>query len=97
MLDPDLVRIIRDRVLNSSPTHRFGDVPNWDGETFEADVEWELECLKSVGIRRVVMVDLTKPEFALPVVRIVVPGLEPDIDPGYVPGRRGQRVLAAKA
>jgi YcaO-like protein with predicted kinase domain len=97
MLDPDLVKIIRDRVLNSSPTRRFSDVPNWDGETFEADVEWELECLKRVGIRRVVMVDLTKPEFALPVVRIVVPGLEPDIDPGYVPGRRGQRVLAAKA
>jgi ribosomal protein S12 methylthiotransferase accessory factor len=97
MLDPDLVRLIRDRVINSTPTRRFGNVPNWDGETFEADVEWELECLKRVGIRRVVMVDLTKPEFALPVVRIVVPGLEPDIDPGYVPGRRGQRVLAGKA
>jgi ribosomal protein S12 methylthiotransferase accessory factor len=97
MLDPDLVRIIRDRVINSSPTRRFVDVPSWDGETFEADVEWELECLKRVGIRRVVMIDLTKPEFALPVVRIVVPGLEPDIDPGYVPGRRGQRVLAVKA
>jgi ribosomal protein S12 methylthiotransferase accessory factor len=97
MLDPDLVRTIRDRVRNSCTPRRFRDVPNWDGETFEADVEWELECLKGVGIQRVVMVDLTKPEFALPVVRIVVPGLEPDIDQGYVAGRRAQLVLAGNA
>ena len=36
------------------------------------------------------VVDLTKPEFALPVVRVIVPGLEPILGPGYIPGRRGE-------
>ena len=32
--------------------------------------------MKSVGIRRAVIVDLTDPELGVPVVRAVVPGLE---------------------
>ena len=96
-LDPDLVRTIRGQMMNSSPVRHFCDIPHWDGETFEDDVEWELECIKRAGVQRVVVVDLTKPEFALPVVRIIVPGLEPDIGADYIPGRRGQLVLAGKA
>ena len=45
-------------------------------------------------MRQVVMVDLTKPEFGLPVVRVIVPGLEPILERGYVPGRRGRTILA---
>ncbi len=38
-----------------------------------------------------VAVDLTRPEFGLPVVRVVIPGLEaPDDDEDYVPGPRAQ-------
>ena len=66
---------------------------HWDGETFEEDVEWELKCIRKAGIRRVVVVDLTKPEFGLPVVRVIVPGLEPILGPGYIPGRRARAVL----
>lgn len=93
-LDPDLVRAIRCRMLSSARTRRFRDVPNWDGETLEDDVEWELKRLKKASIRRVVVVDLTKPEFGLPVVRVIVPGLEPTLRPDYIPGRRGRRILA---
>ena len=93
-LDPDVLEAMRHRVMGSACTRRFSDVPDWQGETFEDDVEWELKCIRKVGIRRVVMVDLTKPEFALPVVRLIVPGLEPILELGYRPGRRGAILLA---
>jgi ribosomal protein S12 methylthiotransferase accessory factor len=42
-----------------------------------------------------VVVDLTKPEFRLPVVRVVIPGLESQIDTeSYVPGARARAVAA---
>jgi ribosomal protein S12 methylthiotransferase accessory factor len=92
-LDSDLVGAIRDRMNASGETGRFCDVPNWDAETLEDDIERELECLRKAGVRQVVVVDLTKREFGLPVVRVIVPGLESKLVPGYTPGRRGQVVL----
>src|SRR5438876_5827650 len=94
LLDPDLIRAIRRRMMGSAQTRRFRDIPNWDGETLEDDIESELKCIKKAGVRQVVMVDLTKPEFGLPVVRVIVPGLEPILERGYVPGRRGRTILA---
>jgi ribosomal protein S12 methylthiotransferase accessory factor len=96
-LDPDVVAASRRRVSRSAQARRFGDVPTWNGETFQDDVQWELECIRKAGIRRVVVVDLTKPEFRLPVVRVIVPGLEPALQPTYIPGRRGQFILANQA
>jgi YcaO-like protein with predicted kinase domain len=92
-LDPDRIKAIRTDILRTEPTRRFADVPNFDGETFEDDIEQELESIKKAGVRRVIIVDLTKPEFALPVVRVIVPGLEASFDPGYTPGRRGRLLL----
>jgi ribosomal protein S12 methylthiotransferase accessory factor len=40
----------------------------------------------------VVAIDLTKPEFGVPVVRVIAPGLEAlDESPDYLLGERGQR------
>ena len=97
LLNPDVVRAVRNRISASAPTRRFSDVPTWDGDTFEDDVERELECLRKAGIRQVIVVDLTKAEFGLPVVRVIVPGLEPILGPGYVPARRGRAVVEGKA
>lgn len=94
LLGPDVLRAARQRSSTSVPTRLFRDIPHWDGETFEEDVEWQLNCIRQAGLRRVVVIDLTKPEFGLPVVRVIVPGLEPMFAPGYVPGRRAQAVLA---
>ncbi len=59
------------------------------GETLNGEVAWELACLARAGIESVIVVDLTKPEFRLPVVRVVIPGLETHSKlPGYAPGRR---------
>ena len=61
----------------SAASHRhFHDVPSYEGHTPAADVYWELERLTAVGAERVVVVDLTKPEFGVPVVRVLIPGLE---------------------
>ena len=45
-------------------------------ETAKAEVDWLLERLRSIGLKQAIAVDLTQPEFAIPVVRMVVPGLE---------------------
>jgi len=52
--------------------------------------------LAEAGIEEAVVVDLSKPELALPVVRVIVPGLEgPDDHDGYLPGERARRVSEA--
>ena len=71
----------------------FHDVPNCESETLRGDVEWVLRRLRSAGIQQVLVVDLTKPEFGIPVVRVVVPGLEGPDTGGrgdYVPGPRAR-------
>jgi ribosomal protein S12 methylthiotransferase accessory factor len=90
LLDPDVLAAVRNRTLASAPTRRFSEVATSDGDTLEGDVEQELERIRNAGIRRVVMVDLTKPEFALAVVRLIVPGLEPILEVGYRPGLRAR-------
>ena len=96
LLDPEVIEAARNRHLASAAVRRFDDVPTQDGATFEEDVAWELKCIRKARGRQVVVVDLTKPEFALPVVRVIVPGLEPILVSDYVPGRRAQGVLAER-
>jgi ribosomal protein S12 methylthiotransferase accessory factor len=70
----------------------FRDAPDHAGEALDDDVAWELDRLRAAGLRQVVAVDLTRPELGIPVVRVVIPGLEPlDDVPGYVPGARARR------
>ncbi|MDJ0945099.1 MAG: YcaO-like family protein [Kiloniellales bacterium] len=53
----------------------FSKVPSHDAPSFEEDIAHILESLEAVGLKEVAVVDLTKPEVGLPVVRVVVPGL----------------------
>ena len=54
----------------------FTAIPMFDGDSLDADVAWELTALRSAGISEVVAVDLTHEDFGIPVVRVIVPGLE---------------------
>ena len=74
---------------------KFSEIPSWSSDTIRGDLVWALDRLKSAGLDRVIVVDLSKTEFALPVVRVIVPGLEgPDEHyEDYVPGPRA-RALA---
>jgi ribosomal protein S12 methylthiotransferase accessory factor len=81
-------------MLLAGPEERdFADVPSRECDTVRDDVEWLLQRVRSAGIRQVVAVDLTKPEFGLPVVRVVIPGLEGPDKGGrgdYRPGARAE-------
>lgn len=76
-----------------APVREFGLVPSFESDVLGEDLAEILRQLREVGVRRVLAVDLTKPDLGLPVVRVVVPGLEgPDEHPGYVPGARARAV-----
>ena len=65
------------------------------GKTFADDLVLLLTRLKEAGIEQVLAVDLTKPEFDVPVVKVVIPGLEDaDDHDGYLPGPRAKAMEA---
>lgn len=92
--DASFTEAVRQRVQASSPRRSFRDVPSMEFGTLEEDVTCQLELLRKAGLQRVLVVDLTKPEFGLHVVRVIVPGLEPMITSDCAPGARGRAVLA---
>ena len=53
----------------------FADVPSHEAPHLEEDLRHILDCLASAGVTQVAALDLTRPEFGVPVVRVVVPGL----------------------
>ncbi len=92
--DPEQCRRQLKRMRRERPVRRFQEVPTFTGQSFDEDVAWELERLAAVGLEQVVVVDLTRPEFRIPVARVVIPGLEPSHDtPGYTPGARARKKL----
>jgi YcaO-like protein with predicted kinase domain len=81
--------------LPSTDTVDFSSLKDQSTDGFHSDVEKLLERLEAAGIRQVISVDLTRKELGVPVVRIVIPGLEgPDDHEGYLPGPRAQTVDA---
>ena len=91
--DPAVLDRHRTSLKNHAAMRTFDEAPSWEAETFNDDVAWQLDRLRSVGIQRVAFVDLTKPEFGIPVVRVVIPGLEcAAMGAMYALGKRGQDV-----
>ena len=71
-------------------------MPNRESDTFDDDLAWELERLRAVGINTVVAIDLSRPEFQVPVVRVVIPGLEgASMHANYMPGPRAHAMQPA--
>jgi YcaO-like protein with predicted kinase domain len=91
----DIVDALLDALRQESEPHPFREIPTLTADDLRQDLEWELKRLRSAGIARVVAVDLTRSEFGIPVVRVVIPGLEGDIrHPHYNPGPRARRAAA---
>jgi ribosomal protein S12 methylthiotransferase accessory factor len=81
-----------DAVSQVSKGRLFCDVPSHNAEDVAIDLRWELERLRAIGIQRVVAVNLTRPEFGIPVVKVVIPGLEWDLNhPYYAAGLRARK------
>jgi ribosomal protein S12 methylthiotransferase accessory factor len=69
----------------------FSGVPNFVADDLRSDLLWVLDRLAGAGFARAIAVDLTQEQFGIPVVRLIVPGLEWDPHhPNYRPGRRAQ-------
>lgn len=84
------------RVRARESTLRFSDRRSMATDTFQDDLRILLERLAHAGISRVIVVDLSKEEIGIPVVKMIVPGLEAarfSLD--YEPGQRAQRALVS--
>ena len=87
----DIVDALIDALCQENEPNSFRQIPSFAADDLVQDLQWELERLRSAGITRVVAIDLTRPDFAIPVVRVVIPGLEGDIrHPHYLPGPRAR-------
>lgn len=81
------------RLFTEAPRRAFSETgPNPESATFEDDLEGMLDCLRAVGVTRVVVVDLTRDDLGIPVVKVIVPRLEaaPFVT-GYAEGSRARR------
>jgi YcaO-like protein with predicted kinase domain len=72
----------------------FRSIASARSDTFEAEVDWLLDRLRSIGLSQAIAVDLTRPEIGIPVVRMIVPGLEGSDHhrANYAPGARARAV-----
>ncbi len=76
----------------------FQTAGRFEYDTFESEVAWLLERLQNVGIEQVIVVDLSRSEFGVAVVRVVVPGLEgSDHHAGYTPGARARAIAERRS
>ena len=71
----------------------YGQVSSSDTDDFKTDIENVIAALKKQGLNRVIVVDLTREEIGVPVVRVIVPGLEVF---AMDQERRGERVENAQ-
>jgi ribosomal protein S12 methylthiotransferase accessory factor len=94
--NPDLLARARRLLQRQRASRRFDQAPSFSSATFEKDQAWLLERLAGAGLASVVRIDLTREGLDIPVVRVVIPGLEgkPGGD-GWAPGARAQAVLDA--
>lgn len=86
-------------MMARSPSVRdFRAIPTRSSDTFREDIDWILARLAAVNIREVVVVDLTRDDIGLPVVRAVIPGLEGrDEKDSYVAGPRARAARSGRS
>ncbi len=54
----------------------ISDIKNKAKQSFKDDIETSLKLLDKCGFNKVLYTDLTRPEIQIPVVRVVIPGME---------------------
>jgi YcaO-like protein with predicted kinase domain len=92
----DIREALLDALARETTPGSFTASPDFAADDLTEDLRWALGRLAASGIERVVAVDLTKPQFDIPVVRLVIPGLEWDPHhPNYRPGMRPLEVAAS--
>ncbi len=85
-----------DALAQQSKPVAFAAVPGIATDDLAQDLRALIGRLWAAGIERVVAVDLSRTDIAIPVVRVVIPGLEGDPrHPLYRPGPRARREAAS--
>ncbi len=80
------------RIRLGATVRDFNQIGGWKCRSLRGDLGELRQRLANVGIEDVVVVDLTRAEIGIPVVRVVVPGLEGvDNTTNYALGLRGRR------
>jgi YcaO-like protein with predicted kinase domain len=93
--DDEIRDVLLDALAREIAPMPFAAVPSFAADNLGDDLSWALGRLSAIGIDRVIAVDLTRQDLMIPVVRLVIPGLEWDPHhPNYQPG---PRVCAAAA
>lgn len=91
-----IAQALREIEQVEGPLRSFADAHDGFSERLDEDLDVVLAALRNAGLHQVAVVDLTRPELEVPVVRVVVPGLESMWDaPGYTPGRRALAAAGA--
>lgn len=81
-------------ILALPATVSFADMPDTDHATVDEDVAWICAALQEAGLRQIIVMNLTRPDLNIPVMKVVVPYLEATAElAGYVPGRRARSVM----
>ncbi|MBI5458882.1 YcaO-related McrA-glycine thioamidation protein [Methanobacterium sp.] len=76
----------------SKGTINISDIKNMAKKSFKDDIETSLNLLNNCGFDDVLYTDLTRPEIKIPVVRVVIPGMEVySVDPERVGKRLRQQ------
>lgn len=77
---------VSERSRQERATRNYKDISNHTADNFQDTLQWLMERLDHYPV---FVVDLSRRDFGVPVVRVVIPGLEDGIDtPGYIPGGR---------
>ena len=77
--------------LQGTTQRSFSEAPDFASDDVVQDVRATLARLRDAGMDEAIVVDLTREEFGIPVVRVVIPGLEGDSShPDYCRGVRAR-------
>lgn len=93
MMGYDRMKRLNKHWFEYASTEDFSSVRSFDSDDFLEDIRYMLDRIQAAGFERAIVVDLTAPEIGVPVVRVIIPGLEISaVDPERV----GKRCRDAK-
>jgi thioglycine synthase len=82
---------------NKKNVKKFSEIKTYINEDILDDIKLILDRLKQSGLKKVIVVDLTNPDVGrIPVVRVVVPGLETFALSSSIMGRRAKEHFKRK-
>ena len=93
-LQEDMYHSWRRKIEKTNHQRHFRDGVSFQSRSLAEDIDWQLTRLKASGITQVIVVNLTREEFAIPVVKVIIPGLEGIASSrSYIFGARAQNIL----